>query len=166
MFCALAFSAASAADAIQVKVGSKTHQSHRRGHKNTLTNDERSSLLIVARNARKLHYSGHDCSHMVHAIYEKAGFPYRYADSEDLYDGVDSFERVSEPKPGDLIVWHGHVGMVIRPSEHEFFSFLSRGPGVDDYRSHYWRGRGPARFYRYVKAASCSECTVARSGAE
>lgn len=164
--CALAISAAWAAESsTQGTAAPKKHGSHR-GHKNTLTVEERSSLLAVARNTRKLHYSGHDCSHMVHAIYSQAGFPYRYADSEDLYDGVASFERVSKPKPGDLIVWHGHVGMVTRPTDHEFFSFLSRGPGVDDYRSRYWKARGPARFYRYIKPASCSECTVARSRPE
>src|SRR5260370_2456345 len=27
-----------------------------------------------------------DCSHLVHGIYERAGFPYEYASSSDLYD--------------------------------------------------------------------------------
>ena len=87
----------------------------------------------------------------MHAIYKRAGFSYHYADSEDLYDGATGFRRVLRPEPADLVVWHGHVGIVIRPSGHQFFSFLSKGPGVDDYQSRYWRSRGQPRFYRYVK---------------
>ena len=46
-----------------------------------------------------------DCSHLVHAIYLQAGFPYPYASSSDLYDGTDDFRRVNRPQPGDLVVW-------------------------------------------------------------
>lgn len=91
-----------------------------------------------------------DCSHLVHALYEKAGFPYDYASSHDLYTGHESFARVSRPQPGDLIVWRGHVGIVTDPRHHVFFSFLSDGPGIQAYNSAYWRSRGIPRFYRYV----------------
>ena len=102
--------------------------------------------------SKRAHPLGRDCSHLVHAIYERAGFSYPYADSNDLYDGAQGFRRVPRPQPADLIVWHGHVGIVVRPSTHKFFSFLSGGPGLDDYHSRYWRGRGEPRFYRYVKS--------------
>jgi cell wall-associated NlpC family hydrolase len=105
-------------------------------------------------------HSGQDCSHLVHAIYEHAGFPYPYATSDDLYDGVEKFQRVTYPQPGDLIVWHGHAGIVVRPSRHVFFSFKSAGPGIDDYESPYWISRGQARFYRYVKSNRCVGCTA------
>jgi len=101
--------------------------------------------------SKKARPAERDCSHLVHAIYKRAGFSYHYADSEDLYDGATGFRRVLRPEPADLVVWHGHVGIVIRPSGHQFFSFLSKGPGVDDYQSRYWRSRGQPRFYRYVK---------------
>src|SRR5689334_23855139 len=91
-----------------------------------------------------------DCSHLVHDIYEMAGLHYNYAPSNDLYRGVDAFERVHAPQPGDLIVWRGHVGLVVNPSEHSFYSSLSTGPKVDTYDSPVWRRRGPARFFRYV----------------
>ena len=103
-----------------------------------------------------------DCSHMVHAIYKRAGFPYAYASSDELYDGVPGFQREMQPEPGDLIVWHGHAGIVVRPSRHVFYSFLSRGPGIDDYSSRYWRRRGAPRFYRYIKNDRCMGCVVAR----
>src|ERR1041385_8801129 len=51
-----------------------------------------------------------DCSHLVHQVYELSGYPYPYASSYDLYDGIDNFQRVTAPRPGDLIVWRGHVG--------------------------------------------------------
>jgi hypothetical protein len=95
-----------------------------------------------------------DCSHFVHAIYESAGFPYGYENSVSLYRGTSDFQRVSRPQPGDLIVWRGHMGIVVNPVQHSFFSSLRTGFGVEKYDSHYWRRRGNPRFYRYVKAAS------------
>jgi hypothetical protein len=94
-----------------------------------------------------------DCSHYVHALYERAGFPFEYASSSDLYQGTDEFRRVATPQPGDLAVWRGHAGIVVNPAQHSFFSVLHSGPGVDSYVSPYWRHRGPPRFFRYLKQA-------------
>ena len=90
-----------------------------------------------------------DCSHLVHDIYEQAGFPYEYASSRDLYIGSANFTRVRVPQAGDLVVWRGHVGIVINPQQHSFFSFVSSGPDTQFYDSAYWRSRGVARFFRY-----------------
>ena len=90
-----------------------------------------------------------DCSHLVHQIYELAGFAYPYASSYDLYDGIDNFRRVSEPRPGDLIVWRGHVGIVINAVEHTFYSSVSSGFRTENYDGPYWREQGRPRFYRY-----------------
>jgi hypothetical protein len=127
-----------------------------------LSSDDRLAVIASALDSKTPRYAEHDCSHMVHAIYERAGFPYAYASSDDLYDGAPGFQRVSQPQTADLVVWRGHAGIVIRPSRHVFFSFLSAGPGTDDYRSRYWSGRGQPRFYRYVKKGTCAGCTVAR----
>jgi cell wall-associated NlpC family hydrolase len=126
-----------------------------------LSSKERRAVIGVALHSKSPRPGERDCSHLVHAIYRQAGFPYAYAPSDDLYDGVEGFQRVSRPKAGDLVVWRGHVGIVIRPARHAFFSFLHAGPGIDDYRNRYWKGRGEPRFYRYLKNA-CSECTLAR----
>lgn len=93
-----------------------------------------------------------DCSHLVHDVYEKAGFLYDYASSRDLYIGSANanFTRVHKPQAGDLVVWRGHVGIVSDPKEHSFFSFTRTGPDTQFYDSPYWRSRGIARFYRYV----------------
>lgn len=143
---------------------SKATTGHTR--KSLLNKGDRQRVLATALASKRPHYGEHDCSHLVHAIYQKAGFPYQYADSDDLYAGVQSFQRVSKPQPADLIVWHGHVGIVTQPSRHQFFSFLSAGPGVDNYRSRYWKGRGEARFYRYVKNEGCAGCTPAGGDGE
>lgn len=148
------------------KAGKSTKRTPAKSER-ALNSDDRLAVIASALDAKTPHFVEHDCSHLVHAIYERAGFPYAYADSDDLYDGVEGFERVARPQLADLVVWHGHVGIVIRPSRHVFFSFLTHGgPGTDDYRSQYWRGRGEPHFFRYVKNASCAGCAVARRGAE
>jgi hypothetical protein len=112
------------------------------------------SLAILGTALDSRHHSDFpsDCSHFVHELYERAGFPYEYASSSDLYAGVDEFQRVASPQPGDLAVWRGHAGIVINPVQHSFFSVLGSGPGVDSYNSAYWKQRGRPRFFRYVKS--------------
>jgi len=117
----------------------------------TLTADDGLTVIAAALDSRAHPSSQRDCSHLVHSIYDRAGFSYPYADSSDLYHGTDQFRRVKFPQPGDLVVWKGHVGIVVSPARHIFFSELSRGPGIDTYDAHYWKERGPAKFYRYLK---------------
>ena len=131
-----------------------------------LSSKDRQAVIGVALRSKNPRPGERDCSHLVHAIYQRAGFPYAYAPSDDLYDGVEGFQRVSRPKAGDLVVWRGHVGIVIRPSRHAFFSFLHAGPGIDDYRNRYWKGRGEARFYRYLKSAGGLGVYIARGRGE
>jgi hypothetical protein len=127
---------------------------HKAAAPRTLTRHERLAITRVALNFRRRDDSPSDCSHLVHALYERAGFPYDYAPSSDLYLGIDEFRRVAKPQPGDLAVWRGHAGIVVNPTHHSFFSMLSSGPGVDSYDSPYWKQRGRPRFFRYVKAVS------------
>lgn len=91
-----------------------------------------------------------DCSHLVHKLYEQAGHPYAYASSLDLYRGTGPFLRVRIAHPGDLVVWRGHVGIVVNPLEHSFFSTTSSGARTQNYSSAYWRGRGYPHFFRYL----------------
>ncbi len=93
-----------------------------------------------------------DCSHLVHEVYTHAGYPYPYADSFELYAGMHSFVRVPKPQPGDLVVWRGHVGIVVDPGKRSFFSSVTSGLRTELYDAPQWRARGPARFYRYAAA--------------
>jgi hypothetical protein len=109
-----------------------------------------------------------DCSHLVHEIYEQAGLRYRYSTSNELYRGIEEFERVRVPQPADLIVWPGHVGMVVNPQEHSFYSALSTGLKMNSYDAPAWRSRGPAHFFRFVmqpgeRVHFASDQTVARA---
>src|ERR1700675_2029619 len=118
-----------------------------------LTRSEGVAILDVALDSWHHAEFAFDCSHFVHGIYERAGLPYEYAGSSDLYAGIDEFRRVARPQPGDLAVWRGHAGIVVNPVQHSFFSVLSSGPGIASYDSPYWKQRGRPHFFRYVKAA-------------
>ncbi|MGA7930063.1 MAG: hypothetical protein WCA20_29230 [Candidatus Sulfotelmatobacter sp.] len=129
-----------------------------------LTLDEGLAILGAALDSRHHASFLSDCSHFVHGLYTRAGFPYQYAPSVDLYAGIDEFQRVTTPQPGDLAVWRGHAGVVINPVQHSFFSLLRSGPGVDSYDSPYWKQRGRPRFFRYVKAAPSAVRSTVASG--
>lgn len=121
------------------------------GHIRTLTPDDGLAVIAAALDTRVRVDREPDCSHLVHVIYSRAGFPYSYAPSSDLYAGTREFQRVSHPQAGDLVVWEGHAGIVVNPASHVFFSALRSGLGTDAYDAPYWKGRGRPRFYRYIK---------------
>src|SRR5438876_3853060 len=121
-----------------------------------MSSDDR-LLVISAAFGRQGSRSKVDCSHLVHEIFGRAGFPYSYANSSDLYSGINEFHRVTSPQVADLIVWPGHMGIIVSPTQHSFYSSLRSGVGVDFYDSSYWKGRGKPRFYRYVKRTLMAE---------
>ena len=118
-----------------------------------VNSDQGLSIIGAALEPRKRTDSNTDCSNLVHAIYERAGFTYSYSNSSELYQGIKEFRRVLHPQPGDLVVWRGHVGIVISPVQHSFFGAMRSGRGVEFYDSSYWQTRGRPRFFRYLKAA-------------
>ena len=163
--CGFALSASLAQPQTQAAQNSDAAKQVRREHSSRrpapviLSPDDGLSVIAAALDARVKAARQPDCSHLVHAIYLQAGFPYPYASSSDLYDGTDEFQRVTHPQPGDLVVWPGHVGIVVNPAQRAFFSRLRRGPGIDAYDAEYWKQRGQARFYRYVKTGPAHMAT-------
>lgn len=110
--------------------------------------DVTDQLLI---SALQIQQTDMDCSHLVHHLYQQSGLYYDYAPSLSLYKGeVQEFRQVSRPRAGDVIVWRGHVGIVVDPADHSFVSALRSGVRVSSYVSHYWKGRGIPRFFRYA----------------
>lgn len=97
---------------------------------------------------------------MVHQIYSDAGYEYPYASSFDLYAGHGNFRRVRHAQAGDLITWPGHVGIVLSPREHSFYSLVRSGLQAEDYLSPYWRSRGTPRFYRYILSSGSGVITA------
>jgi hypothetical protein len=90
-----------------------------------------------------------DCSHLVHLLYARAGLIYPYEDSRVLYRGVSDFQRVKTPQPGDLVVWLGHVGIVLSTEEKTFISSVHSGILTESWKAPHWIRRGRPRFYRY-----------------
>jgi hypothetical protein len=119
-----------------------------------LNPDEGLTLVNTAWEQREELRSKPDCSHLVHQIYELSGFSYPYVSSFDLYEGIDNFRRVSSPRPGDLVVWRGHVGIAIDAVKHTFYSSVRSGLRTENYDVPYWRAQGRPRFYRYVLRGS------------
>jgi hypothetical protein len=121
--------------------------------------DEGEAIVQAAWELRRGLVPKPDCSHFVNAVYARAGFDYEYATSNEIFAGIDSFRRVEEPQPGDLIVWQGHIGIVVDPDEHSFYSSVLSGFAIEDYHSAQWVRRGPPRFYRYL-----ADTAVPRAG--
>src|SRR5229473_484018 len=107
------------------------------------------SIVDAAKDQDQTGRDPQDCSHFVHQAYLEAGFEYPYANSFELYAGNENFQRVRHPRAGDLIVWPGHVGIVLDPIEHSFYSLVRTGLEAQDYLGAYWKARGRPRFYRY-----------------
>ncbi|SRR5216683_340777 len=98
----------------------------------------------------QLQSTNFDCSHLVHSLYERVGLHYQYATSHTLYRGVEEFQRVLQPISGDVVVWRGHMGIVVDPAKHSFLSALRTHVKTSSYISGYWRHRGPPRFFRFA----------------
>jgi hypothetical protein len=141
--CACSFAAAPAVAQVAVPV----HESDSRPR--LLTVEQGRSIVDVAWQQDTPESGMRDCSHAVHQIYANAGFEYPYASSFEIYAGNENFERVKNPHAGDLIAWPGHVGIVVDPLQHSFYSLVRTGMESQDYESAYWRSRGRPRFYRY-----------------
>jgi hypothetical protein len=101
--------------------------------------------------SREIYSRSLDCSHFVHALYGYLGFDYDYAPSRELYKGARPFQRVRRPQSGDLIVWRGHVGVVVDAAEKTFISALHRGLRLSSYDSRYWKRKGSPRFYHMAE---------------
>jgi cell wall-associated NlpC family hydrolase len=97
----------------------------------------------------QIHETTLDCSHFVNSLFETIGLEYDYQPSRVLYRGTDAFKRIYRPAIGDLIVWPGHVGIVVDPKEKTFVSALRTGVKIATYTSNYWKRRGRPRFLRY-----------------
>jgi hypothetical protein len=129
-----------------------------------LSAEEGRAIVDAARDQDQPARGARDCSHLVHQTYLDAGFEYPYASSFDLYAGNENFVRVRKPQPGDLIAWPGHVGIVLDPREHSFYSLVSTGLEAQNYEGAYWRSRGRPRFYRY-KVENAEILTAAKAPA-
>jgi hypothetical protein len=111
MLCGLAVQSLSAQQEIpKHPTGKNVTGDEARVASGTLTADDGLAVIAAALDSSVHLRAQRDCSHLVHAIYDRAGFPYGYVDSSNIYIGTPNFKRVAHPQPGDLVVWRGHVG--------------------------------------------------------
>jgi len=113
--------------------------------------DQQMTHALLLQLGSQVHDTMLDCSHLVHSLYKSAGMDYPYATSHALYRGTEEFHRVLQPSSGDLVVWRGHMGIVVDPSQHLFMSALKTHVKTSSYLSQYWKHRGPLRFFQYIK---------------
>jgi NlpC/P60 family len=137
------------ANALPAGAQSETATPHPPPSWRLLTVAEGRSIVSAAREVERPDHDAQDCSHLIHRIFEDAGFDYPYQSSFELYVSAENFARVKHPRAGDLIVWPGHVGIVVEPLQHSFFSLVSTGVDEQNYEGPYWKSRGVAHFYRY-----------------
>jgi len=114
-----------------------------------LSPDQGEALAAFALRSEKRIRTKPDCSHLVHQLYARAGLIYPYEDSRVLYRGITDFQRVKKPQAGDLVVWLGHVGIVLSSEEKTFISSVHSGILAESWMAPHWVRRGHPRFYRY-----------------
>jgi hypothetical protein len=114
-----------------------------------LSPDQGEALAAFALHSEKRIRTKPDCSHLVHQLYVRAGLIYPYEDSRVLYRGISDFQRVKKPQAGDLVVWLGHVGIVLSTEEKSFISSVYSGILSESWMAPHWVRRGHPRFYRY-----------------
>lgn len=103
---------------------------------------------------------GIDCSHFVYqvlnaarlAVAAKGAAPqvvdYR---STATIEASGTFFPVPLPEPGDLVLWDGHVGIVVSPQRGTFVGAqTSTGVAEASYTSGYWAKRSGLRFLRFA----------------
>lgn len=154
---------------VMAQVAAPVHESD--SSTRLLTVEEGRSIVNVAWQQEQPTIGMRDCSHLVHQIYAVAGYEYPYASSFEIYAGNENFERVKTPHTGDVIAWPGHVGIVVDPLQHSFYSSVRTGLEAQDYEAAYWKSRGRPRFYRYkvesgevVSAANTAGSSKASNG--
>jgi cell wall-associated NlpC family hydrolase len=95
--------------------------------------------------------SGIDCSHFVWEVIKAAGHPKAPYLSTGSIPGSPAYSPASEPpREGDIILFDGHMGIVVDSTTMTFIGAQSGGVDSASYaKGSYW-GNLHHRFYRYT----------------
>ena len=103
---------------------------------------------------------GIDCSHFVYQVFNAARAKTAPKDSSpqvlhyrntSTIESSGLFIAVEMPKPGDLILWGGHVGIVVDAKTGTFIGAqTSTGEATAYYNSGYWATKAGKHFLRFV----------------
>jgi cell wall-associated NlpC family hydrolase len=121
---------------------------------------ERTPYAFVG--AKSVKGVGGDCSGSTWLIYKAVGLNYEYVDANrfrlNADSGIGPFRRVYFPRPGDVVAFAGHVGVVKGMGPHGLemwtaFRIYEDGKNVP-YGSNVikWWGKPVLGYYRYVKS--------------
>jgi cell wall-associated NlpC family hydrolase len=96
--------------------------------------------------------AGIDCSHLVYRVYRETVFgSFPFMDTATLRTS-DEFVTVNEPQSGDIVLWDGHVAIVVDPVEGSFIGAqTSTGVAIANYKTNsYWKAKPGLLFRRHV----------------
>ncbi len=124
----------------------------------TVANDWKTTPYLLGGNSKQ----GIDCSHFVYQVINGARknvatatnapepqiVDYR---STSTIEASGLFISVSIPQAGDLVMWDGHVGIIIDPGAGSFIGAqTSTGVAEANYKSGYWKDRGVTGYLRFI----------------
>jgi cell wall-associated NlpC family hydrolase len=96
-------------------------------------------------------HTGIDCSHFVWEVLKAAGHPGAPYTATGGVAGSAVYSPASAPpQAGDIILFDGHMGIVVDPTAETFVGAQSKGVESASYaKGSYWGNRQHS-FYRYV----------------
>jgi cell wall-associated NlpC family hydrolase len=103
--------------------------------------------------------AGIDCSHFVYQVLNEArkrvampGPAPQLVDYRSTGTMIASnlFFPIKTPEGADLVLWDGHVAILLDPGSKTFIGAQSSGVGQDNYASPYWANRSGLQFVRFV----------------
>ncbi len=119
-----------------------------------MVNDE---ILKIASNWRHTVYkwggdshAGIDCSHFVWEVLKAAGHPGAPYLTTHGIPGSHVYSHVTSPQDGDIILFDGHMGLVIDATHKIFVGAQSHGVDEASYAPGAYWGKRSHTFYRYT----------------
>lgn len=98
---------------------------------------------------------GIDCSHFVHQAYKAAGLDYGYHSTASDWEKA-GFEKTTDPKAGDLIMFDGHMGIVVDPVNQIFIGAQSStGVAEASYAPDKYWGKKNYSFLHHPQVMNC-----------
>jgi cell wall-associated NlpC family hydrolase len=137
--------------------------------RNKAAEELRKAIFVVAEEWKKTPYlyggnskQGIDCSHFVYQVFN--GARQRVASAANMpepqimeyrststIEASNVFIAVNTPQPTDLVMWDGHVGIVIDPTAGTFIGAqTSTGVAESNYLTGFWKNKGVKKFLRFA----------------
>jgi len=102
----------------------------------------------------EIRYKDMVCNQFVLAVLRGTVAPHIKDMRADEFADSPYFQKVDQPRAGDLVHWPGHIGIVLDP-DHGIFIGSQTSTGVEEanYKSGWWnssKGKKPDYFLRYT----------------